>query len=262
MVTFQEQSRFYSRNSGGKYPLDVGEIRSAFALSESLPEKIRRFRDERIARIVAGETPISLPAGHIRFALHLVPISSFYSPGLVDMSAISAAHEKLRPLAYAPTGFRVNFEGFLTYSGQPGSGLAYSQLFRNGSIEGVEGGGCEVATARKGALRFAACEEWVIRGLTNFLEVEARVGILPPIIVMLTILGVKGTALTVERSLHSRGLGVETIDRDTLLLPDLLVEDYSQPPDRLLRPALDVVWQAAGWQRSPSYDEDGNWRSR
>src|SRR5207253_9516967 len=63
MVTFQEHSRFYSRNNGGKYALDVGELRSAFALSESLPERIRRFRDERLVRIVAGETPLPLRDG-------------------------------------------------------------------------------------------------------------------------------------------------------------------------------------------------------
>lgn len=44
MVTFKNHSRFYSRSSNGKYALDVKEIRSAFALSESLPERVRRFR--------------------------------------------------------------------------------------------------------------------------------------------------------------------------------------------------------------------------
>lgn len=33
-------SRFYSRHSTGKYPLDVGEIRLAFVASETLPEKM------------------------------------------------------------------------------------------------------------------------------------------------------------------------------------------------------------------------------
>lgn len=40
MITFQRWSRFYSRTSNGKYPLDVSEIRSAFSLSESVGEKI------------------------------------------------------------------------------------------------------------------------------------------------------------------------------------------------------------------------------
>ena len=51
MVTFRGATRFYSRNSTGKYPLDVYEIRSAFALSESLHERLSKFRDGRLASI-------------------------------------------------------------------------------------------------------------------------------------------------------------------------------------------------------------------
>ena len=46
-------SKFYSRTSAGKQPLDVTEIRHAFAMSESVGERIRAFRDERIGRILA-----------------------------------------------------------------------------------------------------------------------------------------------------------------------------------------------------------------
>lgn len=55
MVIYKNHSRFYSRSSNGKYPLDVAEIRSAITLSESLPDRIRRLRDDHIAKIVAGE---------------------------------------------------------------------------------------------------------------------------------------------------------------------------------------------------------------
>ena len=75
MVTYQEHSRFYSRNSKGKYPLDVGEIRSAFALSEELPQRIRQFRNERLAPIVADETPVPLIPGP-KFVLNILPVTA------------------------------------------------------------------------------------------------------------------------------------------------------------------------------------------
>jgi len=53
-------SKFYSRNSAGKYPLDLGGIRSAFLTSEALPEKIKRFREQRLAKIIADQTPVQL----------------------------------------------------------------------------------------------------------------------------------------------------------------------------------------------------------
>lgn len=41
MITFQQHSRFYSRNAGGKNALDVFELRSAFLNSGSLRERAR-----------------------------------------------------------------------------------------------------------------------------------------------------------------------------------------------------------------------------
>ena len=74
-IISKRDSRFYSRTSAGKYPLDVAEIRSVFALSESLPDKIRRFRDDRVATIVADETPVKF-SGASRVLLHLLPIAA------------------------------------------------------------------------------------------------------------------------------------------------------------------------------------------
>lgn len=46
--------RFYSRNSAGKYELDIGEIHSSFLRSDTITELIRTFRAEPLAKIVAG----------------------------------------------------------------------------------------------------------------------------------------------------------------------------------------------------------------
>ena len=43
MVTFQNSSRFYSRNSAGKFQLDVHEIQNAFLATDSQAERIRSF---------------------------------------------------------------------------------------------------------------------------------------------------------------------------------------------------------------------------
>ncbi len=47
-VTFKGYDKFYSRSANGKYPLDVGELRVAFTLSEAVTERIRRFREDRL----------------------------------------------------------------------------------------------------------------------------------------------------------------------------------------------------------------------
>ena len=69
MVKVGGSSKFFSRNSAGKYQLDVDEIRAAFALSETTSEQIRNFRRERLAAIVAGETPVPLDNNPPRFVV-------------------------------------------------------------------------------------------------------------------------------------------------------------------------------------------------
>jgi predicted HTH transcriptional regulator len=57
MVVYKNWSRFFSRGSRGKVQLDVHEIRAAFVAAETAYERIRRFRAERVSRILARETP-------------------------------------------------------------------------------------------------------------------------------------------------------------------------------------------------------------
>jgi hypothetical protein len=133
-------SRFYSRTKAGKQPLDVMQIRSAFSISESLPEKVRRFRDERIARIVAGETPIPLP-DRPKIVLHLLPAASLDPSTRVDFSVLTANHKLQEPIntwnGWIP---RFNLDGFLVHSNahQPSVPVTYLQAFRNGALEAVE----------------------------------------------------------------------------------------------------------------------------
>ena len=57
-MIFQGHDKFYARNSGGKYVLDTMELRAAFSLSDTLVDKIKHFRVERIAALMADHTPL------------------------------------------------------------------------------------------------------------------------------------------------------------------------------------------------------------
>lgn len=61
MVTVND--KFYGRNSADKYPLDVTELRSTFVLGESVAERIRNFRRDRLIKVSAGETPTTVTPG-------------------------------------------------------------------------------------------------------------------------------------------------------------------------------------------------------
>jgi Putative DNA-binding domain len=75
MVTFKNLSRFFARNSAGKYQLDVGEIRSAFLAAPLAADRVRAFRAQRIATIIAGDLPYPL-SDTPKIVLDLVPLDS------------------------------------------------------------------------------------------------------------------------------------------------------------------------------------------
>ena len=139
MVIYKNHSRFYSRSSNGKYPLDVTEIRSAITLSESLPDKIRRLRDDRIARIVADETPVSLEA-RPKVVVQVVPISSFSIGSQVSIRELYKERSQLRPIYSDHQSHRINFDGVVNfcYDSTPALCNAYVQGFRAGTIEAVD----------------------------------------------------------------------------------------------------------------------------
>lgn len=137
MVTFKELSRFYLRINADKFLMNVTQIRSAFAQSGDLPERIRRFRDERLARIVAGETPVQLKKD-AKLILHLFPLVSFTSSFQFDICEIQRQGIRFEPLGEAATTLiatdhRYNIDGVATSKGS----RSYCQVFRSGIIETV-----------------------------------------------------------------------------------------------------------------------------
>lgn len=138
MVKYGGSSKFYSRNSAEKYQLDVAELRSLFALSETTAERVRNFRAERLMKIIAGETPVPMDE-HPRLVLHLIPLGAFDPAARFDLSSLQRETDNFRPMrASAWNGPRHNFDGMYTYATQEKLARAYVQLFRSGIVEAVD----------------------------------------------------------------------------------------------------------------------------
>lgn len=258
MVTFKNVTRFYSRNSAGKYPLDVTEIRAAFASSEALPERIRRFRDDRLAKIIAGETPVRLQ-DNAKIVMHVVPVRAMSMDFQLDPEAIRAQSSLLQPIDSGGTDGRYNFDGFLVTSGFNSKDRAfrcYCQAFRSGTIESVNANllGWN-DTKIMGPLPI---ETQLCRSLRAYVDALARLEVPEPAVVMVTLIGVVGFELKTRQSFLR---DPTPIDRDLLVLPEVSIEDYKACDAAfVLRPVFDAVWNAAGYECSYNYDDDGVWK--
>ena len=256
MITFQAYSRFYSRNSAGKYPLDVGELRADFIQSEILAERLRTFRTERLSQIVAGQTPVPMGDG-AKTVLHIVPFSAFDAGSVVD--ATRADYTKLRPIYVSAWSHRFNFDGLLTFQmDQSGQAYSYVQLFRSGAIEATD---YDLLGARDERLYIPTTvfERELIDAVKGYLSTQQGLGVEPPLVVMVTLSGVAGYRLAVSRRLTRLGDEGYVIDRDLLAMPPVVVETYSVNPAETLRPIFDSIWNAGGWSECMNYSDAGEW---
>ena len=248
-VVFKNDGKFHARNSNGKYPLDVGELRTMFDLSETLAEKIRNFRENRISTIVANEGPVPL-VDNPKIVLHLIPMGSF-SPGQrYDFAIAGNLRTRMVPMNCSGWDDRYNLDGFLTYSTVKKEGShTYTQLFRNGIIEAVD----SRTMGRQESLPSIYYERQLMQSLKAYLAVMIDLTVETPILLFLSLTGVRGCRMEVGRS-FSQG---HAIDRDMLLLPEIIIENYDMPTEDILKPCFDSIWNACGFTRCFNYDVAG-----
>ena len=254
----RKNREFYARNAAGAYPLDVGELRTAFTMSESVAARIRDFRADRLARIHGRETPVALNAGGC-MVVHVLPLSAFTAATEIDIAAYEAGASRFSPMGASGWDWRVNLDGLVTYSAAPGSvSRAYAQTFRIGAAEWVL---VLRGHDERMLLPSAAYEQHVMRCLTDYFGFAARFDIEPPWYVFLSFVGVRGCQLAGPRD--TRWLEERlTLREDMLIVPEVVIEDRDVEPARVLRPAFDRVWNAFGFVRSFNYDDQGQWKER
>jgi hypothetical protein len=261
MVT-STSSVFWTRNNSGRQALDVHEIRSAFLAGAEIATRVRRFRDERIGKILAAETPVPLRVGLEAIVLvHVVPLAT--EPVVFDLHKIEGTPGMLRPPGASGYSDRFNLDGFVTYAGpSTGEQRCYCQAFRDGRIESVSTGfqypGKEGGPRELYAL---ALEADVVKSLDTYLKVLAAHGSEGPVSVMLSVLGVKGSRIKSGDDGWRAAPWEEnvTIDRDILILPDVVVERLPADPRAFMRDVFHSLWQSSGYKRSLGYSESGEW---
>lgn len=253
MVTLGGRSRFYARGDSGKFPLDVQQIRAAFLGTADISASTRAFRLDRLASVRAGGTPMPLKAGGTLLALHSVPLAP--DPSAISLDDEDALNRLLQPMRASGWNRRRNFDGFVTWAPDravEGATRSYVQIFRNGAVEAVLD---DVLSTD--AIPIIAVESIVIDMYERIKSAYRALGIEPPVAIMLSLIGAAGRRFAVDGGWFSDGY---PLDRDDLLIPDVEDSGFQEPSDVALRPAFDMLWQAAGFARSLGYDPQGRHR--
>lgn len=259
-VSARNTNRIYGRNSAGAYEFSVEELRVVFTTAASAFDRVRAFRAERLARIDSGEAIVPLARNRGRLVLHLVPTAAFGLNSQIDLAKAYKAQELLRPMNSMGLTPRINFDGYSSlYHGSDGKCWSYTHVFRNGAIEAVKVR--VVSDLDAGHLWIPALDfdRWIFERLPEYLSALQQLDVPPPIILMITLQGVRGARLGVRpQPLDDR----PKLERDVLELPESIIERYGTSVDyqRAARPAFDALWNAGGFIRSQHFDATGEWK--
>lgn len=249
--------QFWTRHSSGKQRMDVDELRASFLVTQTAVERIRAFRDARSSAMQEGKFPV-LVYGGAWIVVHLVPLNAFGAGVSYPLVGLESHMDWLPPMCQVGAiGYRWNLDGFMVYA-PPASGtnhsLGYTLLYRNGIIEAVDSAPLHIAEDQISPV----FEKSIRQSVARYLQTLSDLGIRPPVILLVSFLGVRGFTMAVPS-----GIGrfqSHPIDRRVLVLPEAVIEDFSEKLDPKLRPIYDAVWNAADYPRSPSFDTEGNWR--
>jgi hypothetical protein len=276
----RERHVFYGRNSAGNYLMDARELRTAFALRETLAERIRAFRLERVAKIKSDDTPVAVEDGP-RLILHMIPLSAFLAAERIDIGVhldnlrafvpLSRSTQRLQSM-----GYRINLDGLVNYYGTPQAARSYTQVYRSGIVEAVkplsyETFGIEeephLVSNQFPSQEYKGYEGQLIDGVRLYERLLVNLGLQHPIYVFITLCDVSGYRLFASHQVSAARparMPLTTcsqgpIDQNDLFLPEEIIESPDAPTDAVLRPLFDMIWNAAGEVSCPNYDQEGHW---
>jgi hypothetical protein len=136
-------------------------------------------------------------------------------------------------------------------------------VFRSGQIESLYAELISVNDDKIKTISFGYYEQEILKAIQRYCLFLQGLSILAPYIILISMTGVSGAVVheLPRTGGYSRSL---TIQQDTILLPDVLIEDNTVLIDKkriaqALKPVFDIVWNAGGYPRSINFDKNGNW---
>lgn len=253
-------NHFYVRNSGATVPLGVDELRTAFGLREAGVERIEAFRRERLIKVTAGETPVRLQEGPVA-VLHMAPLPSFANRDLIDIvrEVANGTHMPL-PLHGQGQYAKPNLLGFLNFPGDDGRGATgYAQLFRSGAYEGVRVANLHQDQRYFGSIDFG---NMIMETVGRYLRLQASYGIAFPTFAMFSLCNAAKLSLRMPSDIGGGYFDTNSLGEEVVSFPEVLIENDGVEVTEVLRPLLNVIWNAFGFPECTMYSGQGTWTGR
>lgn len=232
---------FYIREGAQTVPMEIERLREMFVEGEELPKKVERLRTSRREALRFGEYLV----------IQTIPFSAFARPHQVDPRAAhprSNGRSDLFRIAKHSSTYDARFclEGLVVKSERAGL-----RVFRSGAQESYFIGLSEKQDGKR-YFPWAWVEDVVLDTVRQHLALAEVLSLEAPFAVALDIVGAYGMVMP-------QVPGEPTLAATLISPPALVFESAHADLKAELRYAFDMIFQAAGRERSPSYDKNGKW---
>lgn len=252
--------QLWFRHDGSCQRMDIDEVRDAIARAVNFADRARRYREERVAQIKQGTTPVRLQPG-AKTVLHLISSDAFGNRASLNLfsaepSPYRGPGEDRFP-RYCGGNMHYNLDGLVLSNRsfvrhEETVGNTYTLVSRSGTIEAVEAHQFE----DNRVIPIEALMDYVVDAVTKYSRILAEAGAQPPFVVMLSLIGVGERFLYMPPMLTSWN-PLKALDRADLFLPEVIVNDSEMDTAKVLHPVFDALWQAFNYRGCPFYDEAG-----
>lgn len=215
--------------------------------------RLESYHRERVEALLGGSSPLYKPENGV-ILLHLIPEKSVVGRNRFSGSDLKEHGGQMPAFGEQIGSPRFNVDGLIERN-RTKDVRAYSQLFRDGRLESVMSD-LTWPQDRESLIRFNVCEQGLFRVSDAYTKFCQGIGIQTPIWVFTSLLNCKGARPPSNH--HWIDNSEHYIDRSPAHLPELKITSFPITPH--LRPLCDSIWQAAGIERSPNFDEHGNWK--
>lgn len=260
-VVFDKDYRFSARGQNGKYFMEVDELRTQLTGAETMLERCRNHRFDRIAKIAAGES-LAEPTGVVGFlVVHYLPIAGFADGFRLAFKAKGHLPPVPYPEQFSWPGFsnKFCFDGAHLYThGFSGKPEDYCLVSWNGVFEVVhmvDWREPSPGDVFQECLLLRDVEHKVKNTIDYVLQVVAGLRMDPPGVFALSLVGMRGWKLS--NGARNNWLRLP-IERDPFLVSEVFVDTDGADQNAILKSLVDPLWNAGGWAESANVKE-GVW---
>lgn len=243
------KDEFFMRYANGITYMDIDDLRKEFLYANSIQDKIRQFRRDRISMIAANECIGDL-GNKAKMIFHIIPEWSFELGNRVDLEFFRG-NSRFRPIYGSGWDYRFNADGYCIYKREHNTNVikGYTQVFHNGIFEAVE---IELMSenGKKKVYEWSQTQLACIGALIDYGEIMESLHIPKPWHILATIINAKDYVANFGWNEVS-----SPVERNLIYSLDGLCTEEIQIKTAL-RPVFDSLSNAFGFAKSNAFSND------